>query len=58
MSPLLTTPVPVGAQPPPGQRGIFAGSPVLIVHSPVQAHDTKKRSGSSDGAMTHDTPIT
>jgi hypothetical protein len=37
---------------------LFTGMPRLIVQSPVESHDTKKRSGSSDGAQTHDTPIT
>jgi hypothetical protein len=37
---------------------LFSGPIRMIVQSPVEAHQTKKRSGSSDGAMTHDTPIT
>ncbi|HEY2579214.1 MAG TPA: hypothetical protein VGI74_23145 [Streptosporangiaceae bacterium] len=36
---------------------LFAGAPRLTVQTPVEAHMTKKRSGSSDGAQTYDTPI-
>jgi hypothetical protein len=38
-------------------ESLFAGVPRLIVQTPAQAHDTKKRSGSSDGAQTYDTPV-
>jgi hypothetical protein len=37
---------------------LFTGPPRYVVQSPVEAHQTKKRSGSSDGAQTYDTPIT
>jgi hypothetical protein len=43
--------------PTPGDE-LFTGTPRLIVQSPVESHDTKKTSGSSDGAQTYDTPIT
>jgi len=39
-------------------EALFTGTPRLIVQSPVEAHETKKVSGSSDGAQTYDTPIT
>ncbi|MFB4319885.1 hypothetical protein [Actinomadura sp. 21ATH] len=42
--------------PPPG--GLFTGPPRVFVQRPHESHQTKKRSGSSDGAMTYDTPIT
>ncbi|WP_242905654.1 hypothetical protein [Actinomadura terrae] len=37
---------------------LFTSPAVLIVQTPIDAHQTKKRSGSSDGAQTYDTPIT
>lgn len=43
---------------PPPADVLFAGPLVLTVQTPVQAHETKKTSGSSDGAQTYDTPIT
>ena len=39
-------------------EALFTGRPMLTVQTPAEAHTTKKRSGSSDGAQTHDTPIT
>jgi hypothetical protein len=39
-------------------EALFVGRPRLTVQTPVEAHTTKKRSGSSDGAQTYDTPIT
>lgn len=39
-------------------ESLFTGMPRLVVQTPVEAHDTKKTSGSSDGAQTYDTPIT
>jgi hypothetical protein len=50
-----------GLLPPPALatgEALFAGRPRLTVQTPVEAHTTKKRSGSSDGAQTYDTPIT
>lgn len=44
--------------PPAPADALFAGPLVLTVQTPVQAHETKKTSGSSDGAQTYDTPIT
>lgn len=43
---------------PPSADGLFTGPLVLTVQTPAQAHETKKVAGSSDGAQTHDTPIT
>lgn len=43
---------------PSASETLFAGTPRLIVQTPAQRHDTKKRSGSSDGAQTYDTPVT
>lgn len=37
---------------------LFTGEGRLSVQTTIEAHDTKKRSGSSDGAQTYDTPIT
>lgn len=37
---------------------LFTGQLVLTVQTAIEAHETKKRSGSSDGAQTYDTPIT
>lgn len=50
--------MPVAATTPGPVDELFTGMPRLIVQSPVEAHDTKKTSGSSDGAQTYDTPIT
>ncbi|MFE0688908.1 hypothetical protein H7827_19670 [Streptomyces sp. JH002] len=36
---------------------LFTGPARHIVHSPAESHETKKRSGSSDGAQTYDTPV-
>jgi hypothetical protein len=58
------------ARPGPGRPGgarnaatpagdtLFTGSILLTVQTPIEVHQTKKRSGSSDGAQTYDTPIT
>lgn len=43
---------------PPPAGSLFTGPLVLTVQTPAQAHETKKVAGSSDGAQTHDTPIT
>lgn len=43
---------------PPEADSLFMGEVTLIVQTPVEAHDTKKTAGSSDGAQTYDTPIT
>jgi hypothetical protein len=37
---------------------LFCGNARMSVPTTVEAHETKKRSGSSDGAQTYDTPIT
>lgn len=37
---------------------LFCGQARMSVPTTVAAHETKKRSGSSDGAQTYDTPIT
>jgi hypothetical protein len=62
MSTLLLDPVLDDLAPPEAAadiaRELFTGPAVLIVQTPVDAHQTKKRSGSSDGAQTYDTPIT
>ncbi|HUN30536.1 MAG TPA: hypothetical protein VMU95_00845 [Trebonia sp.] len=50
--------MPLGTLPPEAAETLFTGAPRLIVQTPVEAHDTKKTSGSSDGAQTYDTPIT
>jgi len=41
-----------------GHDGLFAEEPRLVVQTTAERHETKKRSGSSDGAQTYDTPIT
>lgn len=47
---------------PPTEDGdsdeLFCGKARMSVPTTVEAHETKKRSGSSDGAQTYDTPIT
>jgi hypothetical protein len=62
MSPLLLAPGLDDLAPPRATaeiaRDLFTGPAVLIVQTPIDAHQTKKRSGSSDGAQTYDTPIT
>ncbi|NVI87659.1 hypothetical protein [Actinomadura sp. BRA 177] len=62
MSPLLLDPVLDDLAPPEAAADIegdlFTGPVLLIVQTPIDAHQTKKRSGSSDGAQTYDTPIT
>ncbi|RBQ18648.1 hypothetical protein DP939_19385 [Spongiactinospora rosea] len=62
MSSLLLDPALDDLAPPEATSGVadalFAGPVVLIVQTPIDAHQTKKRSGSSDGAQTYDTPIT
>ncbi|MFF5258338.1 hypothetical protein ACFY4C_05290 [Actinomadura viridis] len=41
---------------PPTMTGdLFTGEPRYGVLTPIQSHDTKKKSGSSDGAHTYDT---
>ncbi|MEV0036802.1 hypothetical protein [Streptomyces sp. NPDC050804] len=37
---------------------LFDGEARYAVQTPMESHDSKKRSGSSDGAQTYDTPIT
>jgi hypothetical protein len=37
---------------------LFCGEARMSVQTTIESHDTKKRSGSSDGAQTYDTPIT
>lgn len=51
----LTPPAPAAT---PASDILFTGPVLLTVQTPIEAHQTKKRSGSSDGAQTHDTPIT
>lgn len=38
-------------------EALFTGEGRHIVQSPAESHETKKRSGSSDGAQTYDTPV-
>lgn len=58
LAPVFTDLAPMPVTATPAADILFTGPVRLIVQAPVEAHQTKKRSGSSDGAMTHDTPIT
>ncbi|MFC4048275.1 hypothetical protein ACFOY4_01155 [Actinomadura syzygii] len=58
LDPALADLQPPAAAATPTSGGLFTGRLVLTVQTPAEAHETKKRSGSSDGAQTYDTPVT
>lgn len=44
--------------PTPAHDALFIGTRAYHVQTVNERHDYKKRSGSSDGAQTYDTPVT
>lgn len=44
--------------PTPAHDALFTGTRAYHVQTVNERHDYKKRSGSSDGAQTYDTPVT